>query len=75
MDSLSSTPAQGSPSADAGLLALFTRFVSLSRPDVTTPAECHEYTRLLIDIPEQIRRLIVFAEIGTDALLEKTPKN
>lgn len=59
------------------LLAMFERFTELSTPIYkrVTSSEAisglEERARLLRDIPEQIKRLSAFAEVGTDALLER----
>lgn len=65
------------PESPAGILALFQRFADLAdkgladRGDGRTSAELQEYVRLRQDIPEHLRRLLAFADLGTDALLER----
>jgi hypothetical protein len=65
-----------------GLLAMFERFHDLSQ--TINNADYPEWRRLRLDIPEEIRRLSAFAELGTDVALKhaghlagrsKTPEN
>lgn len=63
---------------DGTLLAAFQRFCDLSQywhrahtPDSLAIRELQERARLERDLPEMIKRLTAFSELGTDAMFER----